>query len=54
MERARIEKNSLFVHQNLERESPLLTAHFIEQLNLTLGTQLNIPNKDVHAQTRLL
>ena len=49
-----LKKIHFFVHQNLERESPLLTAHFIEQLNLTLGTQLNIPNKGVHAQTRLL
>lgn len=49
-----LKKIHFFVHQNLERESPLLTAHFIEQLNLTLGTQLKIPNKGVHAQTRLL
>lgn len=34
-----------FIHQNLEVESPLLAAHFIEALNKALGTQLTIPNK---------
>ena len=32
-----------FVHQNLELESPLLSAHFIEKLNSQLGCQLTIP-----------
>jgi len=32
-----------FVHQNMEKESPLLTAHFIERLNRTIGTDLHIP-----------
>ena len=34
-----------FIHQNLEVESPLLAAHFIEALNKTIGTNLAIPNK---------
>ncbi len=33
-----------FVHQNLELESPLLSAYFIEKLNKSLGTNLTIPN----------
>ena len=33
-----------FVHQNLEVESPLLSAYFIEQLNSKLGYELKIPN----------
>ena len=32
-----------FVHQNVEEESPLLAAHFIEKLNKKLGTKLAIP-----------
>jgi uncharacterized protein YecE (DUF72 family) len=32
-----------FVHQNLEVESPLLSAYFIKKLNERLGTSLKIP-----------
>nr|WP_299338140.1 DUF72 domain-containing protein [Allomuricauda sp.] len=32
-----------FVHQNLELESPLLSAHFIEKLNKQLGVGLQVP-----------
>lgn len=32
-----------FVHQNIEKESPLLSAYFIEKLNKTTGTELAIP-----------
>ncbi|MEX0662652.1 MAG: DUF72 domain-containing protein [Balneolaceae bacterium] len=32
-----------FVHQNEEVESPVLAAHFIQQLNERLGTDLKIP-----------
>lgn len=34
-----------FVHQNVEVESPLLAAHFIQGLNKAIGTDLHIPNK---------
>ncbi len=34
-----------FVHQNLEKESPLLAAYFIEKLNEILEYSLTIPNK---------
>lgn len=34
-----------FIHQNIEVESPLLTAHFITQLNKALGTDLIIPQR---------
>lgn len=33
-----------FVHQNTEKKSPELAAHFIKNLNDRLGTGLNIPN----------
>lgn len=33
-----------FVHQNIEKESPLLSAHFIEKLNKKVGTKLQIPH----------
>jgi hypothetical protein len=42
------------VHQNLEKESPLLTAHFIKNLNASLGTDLKIPNDTSGGQTSLL
>lgn len=32
-----------FVHQNEERESPVLAAHFIEALNRELGCNLTVP-----------
>jgi uncharacterized protein YecE (DUF72 family) len=34
-----------FVHQNLELESPLLSACFIEKLNKKLGVELHVPVK---------
>lgn len=33
-----------FVHQNDEKESPKLAAHFIDKLNNELGTNLKVPN----------
>ncbi|MBP2832938.1 DUF72 domain-containing protein [Aquimarina sp. U1-2] len=33
-----------FVHQNIEKESPLLSSYFIQNLNEKLGTDLVIPN----------
>ena len=33
-----------FIHQNMERESPLLSAHFIGQINKRLRTKLQKPN----------
>jgi uncharacterized protein YecE (DUF72 family) len=33
-----------FVHQNKEKKSPELAAHFIKKLNDKLGTNLNTPN----------
>ncbi len=32
-----------FVHQNVEVESPLLSAYFVERLNKKIGTKLHIP-----------
>jgi uncharacterized protein YecE (DUF72 family) len=32
-----------FVHQNIEKASPLLSAHFIEKANERFGTELKIP-----------
>jgi uncharacterized protein YecE (DUF72 family) len=39
-----LEKLYFFVHQNIEKESPLLSAHFINLINKELGTNLKIPN----------
>jgi len=36
-----------FVHQNLELESPLLSAYLIEKLNERLGYELTIPNGSI-------
>lgn len=38
-----IEKIYFFVHQNIEKASPLLSAHLIQQLNAELGTKLIVP-----------
>lgn len=35
-----------FIHQNIEKESPLLAAHFIERVNNRFSYELKIPNKD--------
>ena len=47
-----LQKLYFFVHQNIEKESPLLSAHFIENLNKELGTQLALPLKG-ETQTQL-
>ncbi len=39
-----------FVHQNLEKESPLLSAYFIQKLNATLGLDLKVPATLVNRQ----
>lgn len=41
--KAGLEKLYFFVHQNVEKESPLLSAYFIEKLNKKVGTDLMIP-----------
>lgn len=41
--KAGMRKLNFFVHQNIEKESPLLSAYFIEKLNKKLGTDLQIP-----------
>ncbi len=38
-----LEKLYFFVHQNLEKESPLLSARFIETFNKTFGFDIKIP-----------
>lgn len=43
-----------FIHQNLEKESPLLAAHFIKELNKKIGTQLKVPNEEDNSQMSLL
>lgn len=44
-----------FIHQNLEKESPLLASHFIKNLNKKIGTQLKVPNEtDINPQMSLL
>lgn len=38
-----LEKLYFFVHQNIEKASPLLSAYFIENLNKEFGTAIHIP-----------
>jgi len=38
-----LQQLNFFVHQNVEKESPLLSAYFIEKLNKKIGTNLQIP-----------
>jgi len=40
-----MEKLYFFVHQNMEKESPMLSAHFIKRINRELGANLDIPGK---------
>lgn len=39
-----IKEIDFFIHQNIEKELPLLAAYFIGKLNSELGSQLKIPN----------
>ncbi len=39
-----LEELNFFVHQNIEKESPLLSAYFIAKLNKRIGSDLQIPN----------
>ncbi|AXT55695.1 DUF72 domain-containing protein [Aquimarina sp. AD1] len=39
-----IEDIHFFVHQNIEKDSPLLSKFFIELINNRLNTKLNLPN----------
>ncbi|WP_299116926.1 DUF72 domain-containing protein [uncultured Winogradskyella sp.] len=45
---------NFFVHQNIEKESPLLSAYLINKMNSELGTDLKIPNDDTNGQQTLL
>ncbi|WP_339916609.1 DUF72 domain-containing protein [Yeosuana marina] len=47
-----IKEIDFFIHQNIEKESPLLSAYFIRKLNQELGYSLTIPNDD--SQQKLL
>ncbi|NJX15107.1 DUF72 domain-containing protein [Tamlana crocina] len=40
-----IKEIDFFIHQNIEKESPLLSAYFIKRLNDELGYQLKVPNE---------
>ncbi len=41
-----VKEIDFFIHQNIEKESPLLSAYFIEKLNTSLGYNLKIPNEN--------
>ena len=41
-----IKEIDFFIHQNIEKESSLLSAYFIRKLNKELGYSLKIPNDD--------
>lgn len=47
-----VKEIDFFIHQNIEKESPLLSAYFIRKLNDVLGYNLKIPNEDL--QQKLL
>jgi uncharacterized protein YecE (DUF72 family) len=38
-----LQELDFFVHQNIEKASPLLSAHFIEKLNKALKLDLTVP-----------
>ncbi len=39
-----IKEINFFIHQNIEKESPLLSAYFIKKLNKELSYSLKVPN----------
>lgn len=41
-----VKEVDFFIHQNIEKESPLLSAYFIKKINSELGYNLTIPNGD--------
>ena len=41
-----IKEVDFFIHQNIEKESPLLSAYFIKKLNSELGYSIKIPNEE--------
>ncbi len=48
-----VKEIDFFIHQNIEVESPLLSAYFIKKLNAELGYNLIIPNDDTKEQQTL-
>ena len=48
-----VKEIDFFIHQNIELESPLLSAYFIKKLNAELGYNLTIPNDDTNEQQTL-
>lgn len=40
-----VKEIDFFIHQNIEKESPLLSAYFIKKLNAELGCSLTVPNE---------
>lgn len=46
-----LRKLYFFIHQNVEVESPLLAAHFINGLNRKMKLHLKTPNKDTAQKT---
>lgn len=49
-----VKEIDFFIHQNIEKESPLLSAYFIKKLNKALGYHLVVPNDDNRGQQTLL
>lgn len=41
-----IKEIDFFIHQNIEKKSPLLSAYFIRKINAELGYSLTVPNED--------
>lgn len=37
---------NIFIHQNVEKELPLLSSYFIKKLNAELGCNLKVPNEE--------
>jgi uncharacterized protein YecE (DUF72 family) len=48
-----VKEIDFFIHQNIEVESPLLSAYFIKKLNAELSYNLTIPNDDTKEQQTL-
>lgn len=49
-----IKNINFFIHQNIEKESPLLSAYFIKKINKALDYNLVVPNETINGQQTLL
>lgn len=43
LDRSRVATNRFFIHQNTEKESPLLSEYFVKKINKTMNLDIPVP-----------